>query len=296
MATTALETALEVEGQEVHGAQRKRELVVDGTKAPRLWASVRLLLAHREVVVSFTRRSFQVRYKQSVLGVTWAVVQPLATLAVFVLFFGKVANISGGGVPYAAFALSALGPWQFVNSSITFGGLSIINEGPLLRKVYFPKEAPVLGAVGSNLVDLTIMVVLLLILEPVLGGNLGLPLVCLPLLVVCLVVPALAFVMPLASLGVFYRDVKYVIPFLAQFLMFASPVAYPLSRVPAKWQMLYAALDPFVGPIDSFRRVFALGQFPDWAILGTSAATGLMLLLLGYKLLKHLEPEMADVV
>jgi len=279
------------------GNQRtKFEYVADGSRPTSFLESLRLLVTHGEVIRSFARRSLQVRYKQSVLGVAWAVVQPLATLAIFVVFFGHVAGISGGGVPYAAFAISALGPWQFVNSAISFGSLAVVNEGSLLRKVYFPREAPVLGAVASNLVDLSIMVVLLLILEPILGGQLGVSLVTLPVLVVCLIIPTLGLCLILAGLAVFYRDVKYVVPFTVQFLMFASPVAYPITNIPSQWQLLYAAVNPFVGPISSFRNVFALGIFPDWTLLGISAATGTLLLLGGHTLFKHLEPEMADVV
>ncbi|HZU73380.1 MAG TPA: ABC transporter permease [Acidimicrobiales bacterium] len=280
------------------GASRssRAEMVVEGGASTPLLRSLALLWAHREVVWSFARRSFGVRYKQSVLGVAWAVVQPLATLGIFVVFFGKVARVSGGGVPYAAFALSALGPWQFVNSAVTFSSLSLVNEGSLLRKVYFPREAAVLGAIASNLVDLGIMLGLLLVLEPVLGGHEAASLLWTPLLVVALLVPVVGVALPLAGLAVFFRDVKYVVPFAVQFTMFASPVVYPVSRVPLRWQHLYAALDPLVGPIDGFRRVFALGTSPDFALLAISGLTGGALLLGGYLLFKRLEPEMADVV
>jgi len=271
-------------------------MVADGSRSSSLLASIRLLIAHREVVTSFARRSLQVRYKQSALGVLWAVIQPLATLVLFVIFFGRVAKISGGGAPYAAFALSALAPWQFINSAVSFAGISVINEGALLRKVYFPREAPVVGAIGSNLVDLAIMIALVTVAEPFLGGRLGLNLFWVPLLAIALIVPALAVSLPIAGLGVFYRDVKYVLPFLLQFWMFASPIAYPLSRVPAGWRPVYALLNPAVGPIDGFRHVFALGTSPDWGLLAISLASGTLLLLLGYTLFNKLAPEMADVV
>ncbi len=271
------------------------ELIADGTRRETLVDSTRVLWAHAEVVWSFFRRSLQVRYKQSVLGVLWAVIQPLATLGLFVVFFGKVVKISGGGVPYAAFAMSALAPWQFVSSAVNFGGNAVTNEASLLRKVYFPREAPVIGAIGSNLVDLGIMMVLLLIAEPLLGGHLGLSLLCAPLLIVVLILPVLAVSLPMAGLAVFYRDVKYILPFVIQFWMFASPVVYPLSRVPKNWWPLYAAVNPLVGPLDGFRRVFTLGAAPDWGLLGISAATGALALLAGYKWFKRLEPEMADV-
>jgi lipopolysaccharide transport system permease protein len=271
-------------------------MVVDGGQAAPMGRSLLVLWDHREIVWSFARRSFQIRYKQSVLGVLWAVVQPLATLAIFVVFFGKVARVSGGGVPYAAFALSALGPWQFVNSAVSFSSASLINEASLLRKVYFPREAPVLGALGSNLVDLGIMLTLLVLLEPVLGGHEGVSLLWTPLLVGALVLPVLGVALPLAGMAVFFRDVKYIVPFAVQFWMFASPVVYPVSRIPAHWLPLYATLNPLVGPIDGFRRVFALGRAPDGGLLAISAATGALLLVGGYLLFKRLEPEMADVV
>ncbi len=294
--STALSRSTANDAPQRSTSRKKTEMTADGSKPESLVNSIRLLVAYREVVWSFVRRSLQVRYKQSVLGVLWAALQPLATLVIFVIFFGKVAKVSGGGVPYAAFAISALGPWQFVNSGLSFGSMSLINEGSLLRKVYFPKEAPVLGAVGSNLVDLGIMVVLLLILEPVLGGQFGPSLVTLPLLIILLMAPTLGLCLFLSGLAVFYRDVKYVVPFSVQFLMFASPVAYPVSSIPAKWQPLYAAINPFVGPLDGFRNVFALGQFPDWKLLGISAVTGFLVLFVSYELFKHLEPEMADVI
>jgi lipopolysaccharide transport system permease protein len=274
----------------------KVELVAVGARTPSFATSLRLLWAHREVVSSFALRSLRVRYKQSFLGVMWAVIQPLAFLGLFVVFFGHVAKLSGGGVPYAAFALSALGPWQFVTSAVSFGGAALVNEASIMRKVYFPREAPVIGTVATSLVDLGIIIVLILIASPLLGGHFGLSLIWLPLLVLTLVIPALAVALPLAGMGVYYRDVKYVLPFLVQFWMFASPVAYPVSRVPVGWRPAYAALNPAVGPLESFRRVFALGIAPDWGLLAISAASGTFLLLVGYRVFKRLEPEMADVV
>lgn len=277
-------------------ATGRLEVTSEGGRAPGLLSSIRLLLAHREVVVAFAGRALRVRYKQSVIGVAWVVVQPMAMLALFVAFFGHVAHLSGGGIPYGAFAISALGPWQFVNSALNFGGLSLINEASLLRKVYFPREAPVLGSLAASLVDLVVVTGLVLLLVPFLGGHLGINLLWLPVVSVALVVPVLTVVLPLAGLGVYFRDVKYVLPFLLQFWMYASPIAYPVSEVPARWQVLYAVLNPAVGPLEGFRQVIAVGQPPDWKLLGASMATCAVLLPLGYLLFKRLEPEMADAV
>jgi lipopolysaccharide transport system permease protein len=272
------------------------EIVIDAHHSTPIWQAGRELAAHSEIVIAFGRRSFQIRYKQSVLGVLWAVVQPLATLVVFVIFFGKVAKISAGSVPYAAFVLSALVPWLFVSAAVSTGAGALITEAPLLRKVYFPRAAPVAGAMLASLVDLSVMLAVVLILNPFLGGHLGLSLISLPLLLVALIIPVLAVALPLAALSVYYRDVRYVLPFLLQLWMFASPVIYPLSRVPARWRDPYAAIDPLVGPLDGFHRVLALGIFPDWGLLAISALFSVAALIIGGRLFIRLTPELADVV
>jgi lipopolysaccharide transport system permease protein len=277
--------------------QRAEEFVFDGSRSVSLIRSVRELVAYRECVYSFAARSLRVRYKQAVLGVAWAVIQPIVFLGIFVAFFGGLAGIGGGGkASYAAFALSALVPWQFVGNSVAFGGDSLIQDASLVRKVYFPREAPVLGAIGSYLPDFAIGLGLLLVAAPFTGAHLGWELVYVPLLLVALMIPVVAVTVPLAGLSVHYRDFRYAIPFAIQLWLFASPVAYPVTIVDAEWRLLYAFLNPVVGMLEGFRRVLALGTSPDWALLGASTFSATVIFLVGFRIFKGLEREFADVV
>jgi ABC-type polysaccharide/polyol phosphate export permease len=272
------------------------ELILEGVARPRTVAALRELWHFREVVRSFTSRSVRVRYKQALLGVAWAVIQPLAFLVLFVIFFGRIANVSGGGVPYAAFALSALVPWQFVANGISLGANSLVTDAALIRKVYFPREAAVLGAIAATGLDLGIGLGLFLVLAPFLGAHLGASLLYVPLLVLALVVPVLGFALPLSALNVYYRDFRYALPLALQLGLFASPVAYPVSAVPEEWRGFYAVVNPFVGPLEGFRNAMALDTAPDWSLLGLSAITGVVLLVGGYRLFKSFEPEFSDVI
>ena len=272
------------------------EFVSEATQAVSVRQIAHELVEYREVVWAFTSRSFRLRYKQTLLGVAWVVLQPLLFLFVFVLVFGRAVNISGGGAPYAAFAISALVPWSFVSSSVSYGGNALVTDSTLLRKVYFPREAPVLGSIVSYLPDLLIGTLLILLAVSLTGASIGWSLVTLPLLVIALVVPVTGVSLPLAALSVYYRDFRYVVPFAIQVWLFASPVAYPLTVVPDQWRLPYAAVNPIVGPLEGFRRVFALGEAPDWPLLGVSGASGLVLVAIGYLVFKRLERQLADVV
>lgn len=271
------------------------EFVSDSRGRASLAAAARELVAFHEVVRAFTSRSFRLRYKQTLLGVAWVVLQPLLFLGIFVLVFGRAVEVSGGGAPYAAFALSALVPWGFASSAVTFGSNALVADASLLRKVYFPRETPVLGAIASYVPDLAIGIVLILVALPLTGGTVGLSLLVLPVVLVALLVPATGIALPLAALSVYYRDFRYIIPFALQIGLFASPVAYPVTTIPDEWRILYA-LNPVVGPLEGFRRLFALGQMPDWGLLAVSGASAAVITLLGYLLFKRLERQMADVV
>lgn len=272
------------------------ESVFDGKKRPTLIAAWRELVLYKEVVWSFAVRGVRVRYKQAALGVGWAVLQPLAFLTIFILFFGRVVKVSGGGTSYAAFALSALVPWQFIASGISFGANALVNDADLLRKVYFPREAPIFGAVLSVIPDLGIGLILVLLATPFTGAHLTWTLVFVPLLCVVLAIIPLAASLPLGAMNVYYRDFRYLLPFALQLGLFASPVAYPVTRVAPNLRPWYALINPAVGPLEGFRRVLAVGTTPDWGLLGISTASALVLLLVGYKWFKSLEREFADVV
>lgn len=272
------------------------ELTIEGRAGGRLGARVRELWAYREVVLAFAERNNRLKYKQAALGVAWSVLQPLTFLAVFFVIFGRMARVSGGGSSYAAFALAALVPWFFVQNSVSFGAQALLADSALVRKVYFPREASVLGAVFSAGVDFCFGLILLLVLEPFLGGRVSWSLIAVVPLWLMLAAMASGVAMLLGALNVYYRDFRYVLPVSLQLWMFASPVAYPVSTIRPEWRMLYVTVNPAAALLDGFRRVLSQGQWPDPRVTAIGAAGALVLLLAGYWLFKSMEPGFADVV
>ncbi len=270
------------------------ESVYDASAGFDLRSSLQELWAYREVVWSFGMRRLRTRYKQAVFGIGWAVVQPLAFLALFLVFLNRA--IGETGSTYAAGSYAALVGWQFASTAISAAGSSLVSESGMLRKVYFPREAPVVGAVGAYLPDLAINTVLLFVLVPILGGTFGPAWLLFPIPYVQLTITALAIGLPLAALAVYYRDFLYALPIGIQLLLFASPVAYPVDQIDARWQHFYAFVNPMVGPLEGLRRIFGDARPPDWSLLAASAASSILVLLVGYRLLKALDRRMADVV
>ena len=247
-------------------------------------------------MLAFAERDVRVKYKQAVLGVAWALLQPLAFLAIFAVFFGRVAKIGGDGVPYAAFALTALIPWNYVATVVSFGSSALLSDASLVRKVYFPRELPVLAAAVAALVDFAAGLVAFLILGPILGAHLSWTYLLAPLLLPLVALPAIGLSLALAALNVYYRDFRYALPLGIQLWMFASPVAYPLTKIPAEWQLLYAFVNPVAGPLEGFRRALGLGTLPPPDLLLASLASGVVWLWLGYRVFKVMEPNFADVI
>lgn len=273
------------------------EIVHQSAKRVSLGAALRDLVAHRECLWSFAERYLRLRYKQAALGVGWAVIKPVALFVPFLVFFGGAAGISGGdGATYAAFSLSALVGWQYVAACLDLGSGALIVDSNLLRKIYFPREAPVLGAALSNVPDLLIGFVIVFLAAPFTGASFGPSLIFLPVLAVLITIAALAVTLPVSALAVYYRDVKYGMPLLIQLWLFASPVAYPITSLPERWRWVMAVLNPVSGPLEGFRRVLALGVWPDWWLLGLSTMSASIALVVGYWLFKRLERAFADVV
>ena len=272
------------------------ELVVEATPRPRLGPALRELWAFRDTVIAFAERDIRVKYKQAVLGVAWALIQPLAFLGIFSIFFGSMAKLGGGGVPYAAFAFSALIPWNYFSTTVSFGSSALLGDAALVRKVYFPREVPVLAAGIAAAVDFAAGLLAFPVLGPLLGARVAWAALLAPLLLPLVALPAVGVSLALAALNVHYRDFRHALPLGIQLWMFASPVAYPLTTLPAEWQMLYAFLNPVAGPLEGFRRVLGLGVLPSVPLLAASGAGGLVWLGLGYWLFKRLEPQFADVI
>jgi lipopolysaccharide transport system permease protein len=259
-------------------------------------AALRELWAFRGTVLAFAERSVRVQYKQAVFGIAWAVIQPLVLMGVFTLTLGHLAQIPGGGVTYAAFSLSALVPWSYLSSGVSSGGSSLVSAGATLRRVYFPREVPVLSAIVSSALDFSIGLVLFFAIGPFLGAHVSWYWLLTPFLFVLLAVLTVSVALPIAALTVYYRDFRFALPFGIQLWLFASPVAYPLSQVPEQWRTLYATLNPAAGILDAFSNVLARGAPPDVALLGLSVLGTAVVGSLGYVLFKRLEPNFADVI
>ena len=264
---------------------------------PRRWPVPDLgeLWAYRELLYFLVWRDIKVRYKQTALGAGWAILQPLLTMVVFSLFFGRLARMPSDGVPYPVFSLAALVPWTFFSYGLTQSANSVVADQQLVTKVYFPRLAIPVATVLSGAVDFALAFLLLLGLMLCLGIFPTLnALWVLPLLLLAFVT-ALGAGLWLAALNVQYRDVRYTVPFLTQFWLFATPIAYPSSLLGEPWRTVYG-LNPMVGVVEGFR----------WALLGTDTAPGpviavsslaaLLLLLGGAVYFRHMEDTFADVI
>jgi lipopolysaccharide transport system permease protein len=226
------------------------------------WAPLRPkeLWEYRELLYFLVWRDVKVRYKQTALGVAWVVLQPLLAMFVFSLFFGRLARMESDGLPYPVFNLAGLVPWTFFIFGLTEAANSVVGSRHLITKVYFPRLAVPLAPVLAGLVDLAIAFVLLLAVMAWYGTTPGLRALMVAPLVLLAFITALGAGLWLAALNVQYRDVRYVLPFLTQLWLFATPIVYPSSLVPPPWRVVYA-VNPMVGVVDGFR----------WALLGTAA-------------------------
>ena len=234
---------------------------------------VREVWAYRELLYFFVWRDLKVRYKQTVVGVAWVIIQPLLSMGVFTLFFGRLAKLPSDGLPYPVFYFAALAPWTYFSTALTTATNVVVENQRVITKVYFPRIILPLSSVVSGLVDFGIAFVVLLVMVLGYGLRPGLQAIWLPFLLVLALATALGVGLWLSALNALYRDVKYVMPFLVQFWMLASPVAYPSSLVPAKWRWLYG-LNPMAGVIEGFRWALTGHGQPPGALMLASAASG----------------------
>lgn len=260
------------------------------------WRSLDLkeLWAYRELLFVLIARDVKVRYKQTVLGFTWAIIQPVMMMIVFSIFFGRLAQMPSDGIPYPIFVYAALLPWTFFANAIGASANSLVSSAPLVSKVYFPRLIIPLSSVGAGLVDFAISTGVLLFLMVWYGVGWSLNLLAAPLLVAGVVFIALGVGTFLSALTVTYRDFRYVIPFMIQFWMFATPVVYPASLVPEAWRWLLY-LNPMAGLIEGFRSAF-LGRPFDMLALGLSLGVALVLFLVGIAYFEKAERRFADII
>jgi lipopolysaccharide transport system permease protein len=253
------------------------------------------LWEYRELLYFLTWRDIKIRYKQTVLGAAWAIIQPVFMMVVFSLFFGKLAKIPSDGIPYPVFAFSGLLPWQLFASAVSDASNSLVGNQGLITKVYFPRLVIPISAVLSGLIDFVVALVVLIGLIIWYGIVPSWRIVTVPGFILLAMFTALAVGLWLSALSVQYRDVRYVIGFLVQFWLFATPVAYPSSIIPEQWRAVYA-LNPMAGVVEGFR----------WALLGKSSALGSMLwvsigvvlitLSGGLYYFRRMEQQFADIV
>jgi lipopolysaccharide transport system permease protein len=252
------------------------------------------LWVYRELLYVLTTRDIKVRYKQTVLGFAWAIIQPVMMMVVFSIFFGGLAKMPSDGFPYPIFVYAALLPWTFFANSITNSANSLVGSAHLVSKVYFPRLIIPLSSVGSGLVDFAIAGVILLLLMVYYGVSWTSNLLMAPILVAGAALTALGVGTFLAALNVAYRDFRYVVPFLVQFWMFATPVVYPASLVPREWQWaLY--LNPMAGVIEGFRSAF-LGSAFDVPGMLVSLAVAAILFAAGIAYFGKVERRFADII
>jgi lipopolysaccharide transport system permease protein len=251
------------------------------------------LLHYRELLYFLVWRDVKVRYKQTVLGVAWAVLQPLFSMLIFTFIFGRFAKIPSENLPYAVFVYAGLLPWQFFANGLTLAGQSLVNQQNLLTKVYFPRLFVPTASIGAGLVDMLISFGVYAVILVVYGIAPSWQIIYLPLLVLLTCVTVLGFSYLLAALTVSYRDFRFVIPFMVQAWMYASPVIYPVSMVPPQYQWLLG-LNPMVGIIDAFRAAI-LGKDWNLPMLGLSILIGCGMFVFGMFYFRKVERRFADI-
>ena len=278
-------------------ARRAADFPLVMIEPSRGWIHVNLpeLWHYRELVFFLVWRDVKVRYKQTVLGALWAILQPVVTMLVFSLFFGRLAKMPSDGVPYPIFAYTALVPWTLFATGLTQSANSLVSGANLLRKVYFPRLVMPIASVLAGAVDFALAFSVLVTMMYLYGFAPSSAILLIPLLVLLAITTSLGAGLWLAAFNVRFRDVRYIIPFLVEIWLLATPIAYPSSLLPERWRPLYA-LNPMVGVVEGFR----------WALLGASTQPGpmilvssvaaLLLLISGVFVFRRLERNLADVV
>ena len=252
------------------------------------------LWRYRELLFFLTWRDIKVRYKQTVLGAAWAVLQPLLTMVVFSIIFGLLANLPSDGIPYPLFTFTALLPWQLFAFALTNSSNSLVGSQNLISKVYFPRLVIPIASVLPGLVDFVIAFVVLLGMMFYYQIPLTARILVLPVFILLGVLTALAAGFWLSALNVEYRDIRYVVPFLTLFWQYATPVAYSSSLIPEKWRLLYG-LNPMAGVVEGFRWAL-LGKGEIGSLLWASVIIVLLLLISGLIYFKRMEDTFADVI
>lgn len=261
------------------------------------WVSLKLreLWEYRELLYFLVWRDIKVRYKQTALGATWAIIQPFFTMVVFSIFFGHLGKIPSDGIPYPIFAFTALVPWTFFANGLGQASNSLVGSSNLITKVYFPRLIVPLASVFSGIVDFALAFVVLLGMMLYYGIIPTLNIFWLPLFLLLALVTSLGVGLWLSALNVEYRDVRYVVPFITQFWLLATPIAYPSSLLHQPWRTIYG-LNPMVGVVEGFRWALLHSNTAPGPIIAVSSAAAVVILITGAFYFRRMEKTFADIV
>ncbi|MHB1456443.1 MAG: ABC transporter permease [Armatimonadota bacterium] len=274
---------------------------LDSTEQSDFWPeekrknALQILFEHRELVFSLILRDIRSRYKQSALGIAWALLQPLALTIVYTIVFSHITKVDTGGIPYPIFSYIAMLPWTFFSLGLISGTECLTSNYNLITKIYFPREVFPIASTLGKIVDLMLGILVLIPFFFYYQIHVT-PTV---LLVIPVFIIQICFLMGLtfafSSINLFYRDIRHAMPLLTQVWMYLSPIIYPLSLVPSKYLNLYM-INPMAVIMDSYRRTALLGQMPDWKYLAISALISIVVLVIGYRIFKKLEPSFAEMI
>ena len=261
----------------------------------RMRDAIRDVWASRELVFTIAERDIRVRYKQTTLGASWALLTPVALMIVFTLFLQRVARFDTGGVPYPLFSYVGLLPWTFFSTAMSVGGVSLVSNTSLLNKVYCPREVFPIASIVTGVFDMVVAVSALALLFAILRFAPQPQSVWIPVIFAVQLAFTASVTLILSALLVYLRDLRHAVPILLQLGLLVSPVAYGLDVVPPRLQQMYVVLNPLAAVIDAYRSTVLLGRSPNWHLLVPAAMSSFVLLVLGYALFKRLETGFADV-
>ena len=261
------------------------------------WVPLKLseLWEYRELLYFLVWRDIKVRYKQTALGASWAIIQPFFTMVVFSLFFGRLAKMPSDGIPYPIFAFAALVPWTFFANGLSQSSNSLVGSSSLITKVYFPRLIVPVASAFSGIVDFLIAFAVLLALMLYYGMLPSLNVLWLPLFVLLALITSLGVGLWLSALNVEYRDVRYIVPFITQFWLFVTPIAYPSSLLHEPWRTIYG-LNPMVGVVEGFRWALLRTSTAPGPIIAVSSSAAIVILITGAFYFRRMEKTFADIV
>lgn len=261
------------------------------------WETINLkeLIEYRDLFYFLVLRDLKVRYKQTVLGGLWAIIQPFFTMVVFSLFFGKLAKVPSDGIPYPIFSFAALVPWTFFAQGLTNSSNSLVGSANLITKVYFPRMIIPLASVVSGILDFVIAFAVLIGMMFFYGIYPTINIIWLPFLLLLAFITALGVGIWLSALNVEYRDVRYVVPFLVQIWLFATPIAYPGSLLPEPWRTAYG-INPMVGVVEGFRWALLRTDTAPGPIIIVSSVVAVLIFIAGSLYFHRMEKTFADVI